>query len=209
MTTALETLAGLAGPALSNAPVSEAVASFRPLAAFLSLKNGFFAFDGALQVFPAAESVDSYSFDFWNSPLFWRHCYRGMTDNMLFFAQDIIGTQFAIRGDGVYAFEPETAACNFIGKNLEDWARAVLENADEMVGWSLALDWKEKNGPLKPIERLMPKIPIICNGPATLDNLRAVEAGRAMRARGNLAVAVSQAPAGAVIKPYDRLLFQE
>jgi hypothetical protein len=209
MTTALETLVGLAGPALSTGPFSEAVNSFRPLSALLTLKNGFFAFDGALQVFPSGDSVSSYSFDFWNSALFWRHCYRGMTENMLFFAQDIIGTQFAIRGDGVYAFEPETAATSFIGRTLEDWARAVLDNPDEVVGWAIATEWNEKHGALKPLDRLMPKIPIICNGPATLDNLRAVEGGRAMRARGNLAVAASTAPAGTVLKPYDLLLFQE
>ena len=60
----------------------------------LALKNGFYAFELALHVFPAQSCDQHIGLDLWNSETLWRSAYGEVTNGCGFFAEDIFGGQF-------------------------------------------------------------------------------------------------------------------
>jgi hypothetical protein len=58
------------------------------LFAMLTEKNGFYAFESSLHVFPV--TADSRSgLEGWNSESLWRQEYKDSTDGLLFFGEDV------------------------------------------------------------------------------------------------------------------------
>src|SRR5688500_15720487 len=70
----------------------------RDLTRMLAIKNGFFAFESALHVRPGRDSGELLGIAAWNAGSLWRDWYQGLTDGLLFFAEDAFGGQFAVRG---------------------------------------------------------------------------------------------------------------
>src|SRR6266704_327800 len=67
------------------------------LLALLRLKNGFYAFESALHVLPAAPFENEMTLSRWNSFGLWRHEYGELIgDEILFFAEDVFGDQFCV-----------------------------------------------------------------------------------------------------------------
>jgi hypothetical protein len=190
----------IAGSPFTGILVTGMAAKNQELKALLGMKNGFFAFESALRVFPAGDSSRSYSLDEWNSSDLWRNNYGKLALDLLFFAEDIFGTQFCLKDERVYSFDPETADLTLIGNNLEDWAQAILDDYNLLTGYSLAHEWQVANRELTPRERLMPKLPFVCGGEFALDNLIAIDAARSMRTRGNLANQIHTLADGAQIR---------
>ena len=62
------------------------------LLAILSQKNGFYAFEGALHVFPDVGVAPELGLYVWNQENLWKADYRGMADATVFFAEDAFGT---------------------------------------------------------------------------------------------------------------------
>ncbi|QGZ43375.1 SMI1/KNR4 family protein [Pseudoduganella flava] len=166
----------------------------------LGLKNGFYAFESALHVFPAGEGLGTTGVQEWNSRSLWRHSYGKLVDGMFFFAEDIFGGQFCVKDGAIYGFDPETADVTLIGQDLEEWAQAVLDDYDLQTGYSIAQEWQLQNGPLSPSDRLMPKIPFVLGGAFDISNLVAIERARGMRTRGNLATQIHDLPDGSQIR---------
>ncbi len=104
---------------ISSGPIRDPVAgaSFldrwgslgRELAELLRRKNGVYAFESALQVRPLQSEVPPLGLVEWNAPELWKGEYIDDLDSVLFFAEDIFGCQFCIRGDQICSFDPETA----------------------------------------------------------------------------------------------------
>jgi hypothetical protein len=182
-----EECAALAGPLADD------------LLALLSVKNGFYAFESALLVFPADPEHDR-GLERWNSRDVWRDEYGSLADGCLFFAMDVLGGQFCIADSRVFHFDPETTRKEPIAPDIQNWAALVLDDYRTQTGWPLAHEWQQRNRPLARSERLVPKTPFILGGEFVDTNLYALDAVKAMRFYGNLAKQIHDLPPGTPVQ---------
>jgi hypothetical protein len=203
---ALAKLAAIGGPPLSSAPATLPPAftglplpARRALETLLKEKNGFFAFESALRVFPAGTSELSYGLDEWNAPALWKTTYGSLAEGLCCFAEDVFGYQFVLGGDGVTLFDPETGDVRSVAASLEAWADEVLGDYAMLTGQPLAHEWQVAHGPLAPRDRLVARTPFVGGGAYEIENLVAVDAARGMRIRGPLAQQIHDLPDGASI----------
>ena len=166
----------------------------------LSRKNGFFAFESALRVFPNVTTEQSWGIGEWNSSSLWKNEYGGIADNVLCFAEDIFGGQFCLAERGVSRFDPESGAFDPVADDLESWAAKLLLNYGGMTGYGTAHAWQARNGPLPPRSRLMPKRPFVVGGTSEQANFVAIDSVRLMKNMGNLARQIHDLPNGSQIK---------
>lgn len=167
----LKTLVANASPGLSThqPELTEQLASLAgplhgELLEMLAQRNGFYAFEGALKVFPTHSSSKELGLADWNDNALWRHDYNGLADNCLFFAEDVFGGQFCIKDNGVYAFDPETASLEYLAAGIDDWAKVLLEDYQFLTGYPLAHQWQRQVGPIPAGKRLAPKVPFVLGG---------------------------------------------
>jgi hypothetical protein len=201
MSQSVEKLLSLAGEPLGPPLASAAGVDGQPLAgdlidAILSRTNGFYAFESALHVFPLTGHPGTFGIDSWNDPGLWRDLYRGLADGFLFFAEDVFGGQFALKDDRICSFDPETGESTQIAKSLDEWARALLDDFEVMTGHPIAHQWQVANGPVRPGDRLIPKVPFVLGGDYSMSNLIVMDAARGMRFRAELAVQIRDLPDG-------------
>ena len=169
-------------------------------AEMLAVRNGFYAFEGALHVFPSASYHVEIGIEEWNSEELWRGEYKGLADGLLFFAEDVLGCQFAINGDGVQTFNIETGSSEKMAEDLESWADAILADYDLHAGWSLAHEYQMLHGVIKPGQRLHAAIPFVAGGKYEVANLKAIDSVELMRFNGYLATQIRDLPDGAQIR---------
>lgn len=169
----------------------------------LEAKNGFYAFEHALHVFPLRSNITgTMTLEDWNSDTLWRNAYGGLADGLLFFAEDIFGDQFCLsaKQDGVFRFSAETAETTLVAESIEKWTDLLLSNYKGETGWTLAHEWQSKNGQLQFGQRLHPKIPFVLGGKYQLDNLYVGDAVERMLFNGDLASQLKDLPDGAQIR---------
>jgi hypothetical protein len=207
LTPSVEKLVSLTGPALVDAPPILSVRATRlagrradELLALLRERNGFYAYESALHVFPATEKTGVMDLDQWNSDELWRKEYGSMADRCLFFAEDAFGQPFVLRDDRVFTMESENGELEEIAEDLEGWARWILDDPDFATGYPLAREWQEMRGPLAPGKRLFPGVPFVLDGAYEIENLAEVDAIKAMRLRGKLARQLKNVPPGAKVE---------
>lgn len=208
---AIGKLLAIAGPPLLNADVDldqhmdrgTLVAAGRHSAAITDLlksRNGFFAFEGALRVYPPRSVPISYGLDEWNGPTLWRSEYSDLASGCFFFAEDAFGGQFCIAENAFWSFDPETGKRLHVAESLEEWASAILEDFEVLTGYKLIHEWQAIHGRLPGRQRLMPRVPFVAGGEFEISNLVAVDAASAMRVRGAIARQIRDLPDGAQIK---------
>lgn len=191
----------LSGSATDRHPAVRTYGSLgEELALFLAQKNGFFAFESALHVFPFGAFQSEMTIEEWNRPDLWRHEYGDLADDKLFFAEDVFGGQFCLSAGRVCSFEPETGEVKPIAEAIEDWCKIILADYEFMTGFPLAHEWQKRHGRLMSGTRLVPKRPFVLGGQYAIENLCAMDAIRGMRARGNLARQLKDVPDGAEIE---------
>ncbi|MEV8442645.1 SMI1/KNR4 family protein [Actinosynnema sp. NPDC051121] len=158
------------------------------LAGLLSVTNGFAVFDYGVQVFHSGPGGLGPELSAWNDDAAWKFTYGGLADDLLCFAQDLFGVQFAIEGGRrVSAFDPETGERRTIGGSLDDWAEWLLAEPDKRGTRSFAGRWQDEHGPLGHDDRLLPRTLFVLGGEYTDDNLVVCDAVTAMRVRGPVA----------------------
>lgn len=160
------------------------------LSLFLKQKNGFYAFESSLHVFPINSINNEIGLNEWNAKNLWISDYQGMADNAVFFAEDIFGGQFCIKSDGVHTFDPEIGETEFFAADLNEWAKLLLKEYKYLTGYPLAHDWQEHYGVLMAGKRLIPKVPLVLQGEFTIDNLAAIDAVKGMKWRADIAVQI-------------------
>ena len=202
--TRLEKLISISTDAL--APLPEAMPRFLAdwplgpeLYAMLTLRNGFYAFESALHVFPLTSDPAS-GLQAWNAESLWRHAYKDLAHGLLFFAEDVFQDQFCLSNKGVMRFDAETGQTTFLAGSIEAWADLILSDYSNQTGWQLAHDWQALNGPLPLGKRLMPKIPFMLQGKYSLDNLYVGNPLEGMTFKGDLAIKIRDLPEGAKIE---------
>lgn len=157
--------------------------------------NGFFLFNGGIQVFRVGEEGLGPDMLSWNTDELWKDTYAGLADDLFCF-----GCQFAIiGGQQVVRFDPESADTTPIGDSLEDWATWLLADPDVNGVNSFAHAFQKENGALEPGERLIPLQFFVMGGGYDFDNLSVKDATLAMQIRGPIAQKIHNAPDGATI----------
>jgi hypothetical protein len=198
----LSKLAGLGGAALSGPLAAEGSSTSSPagqLRALLAIKNGFYAFESALHVFPSSPG-DFISIEEWNSASLWRHNFEGLADGLYFFAEDIFGVQFYIQNDEVGVFEPETGDKDILASSVDEWASLILEDYCSLTGYPVAHQWQTANGRLAAGRRLTPRVPFVLGGDVSVSNLVDMAAVDGMLVRANLATQIRNLPEGAKVR---------
>lgn len=170
------------------------------LAGFLRRKNGFYAFESALHVFPACQEEGIIDLDSWNSPHLWIEEYGNMALETLFFAEGIFGDQFGVKGREIVRFEAETGLSEPIATSLEDWASLIVEDYNYQTGYPLAHKWQEKHGSLPCGQRLVAITPFVLGGDFDITNLFALDGVKAMRYHADLALRIRGVPNGTKIE---------
>lgn len=166
----------------------------------LWIRNGFYAFESALHVFPVATSGAIVSLDGWNSLESWRWDYGDLTRDCLFFAQDLVGGQFCVFENAVYKFDPETGDKTLLGHSLDDWAGAILRDHERLTLSPFGHEWQEKHGALPSGKRLAPKTPFVLGGEYSIDNLYLADGEKLMRFYANVAHQIRHLPDGAGVE---------
>jgi hypothetical protein len=203
MSDVLRKLGSIGSPPLARQPATIHLPDFdsfgqraEELLSMLRLKNGFYAFESALHVFPAAHFEGEMTLSQWNSPGLWRHEYQDLAEGCLFFAEDIFGNQFCIRDGQIGSFDAETGVVDHLTGTLEEWAGLILKDYDLHTAYRVAHHWQKEHGPVSIGKRLMLKRPLVLGGDYSLTNLFAVEAVEGMRLRGNIAKQIDGLPEG-------------
>ncbi len=126
MPTSLDKLLSMSSPSLNDAPPtpSERVRGLAgslagDLIRMLRARNGFYAFEGALHVFPSHSSQRGIGLEEWNDHALWRTAYHDMPDDRLFFAEDLFGGQFCVTDGEVHTFDPETGYLEYLADDIE------------------------------------------------------------------------------------------
>jgi len=167
----------------------------------LELKNGFYAFESALHVFPLTrDPAAGLNLEEWNSDSLWRSDYGDLTTGLLFFAEDVFQDQFCLSANGVLRFDAETGGSKPLAGSLEQWADGLLRDRNRETGWTFAHKWQLENGTLPHGKRLMPKTPFFLGGAYTLDNLWAGDAVEGIRFKADLAMQTRSVPDGAEVR---------
>ncbi len=171
----------------------------RQLVEMLSRKNGFYAFESALLVRPLWRGESPLGVMEWNSPPVWKGEYHEDFGAVLFFAEDIFGCQFCIRGDEICTFDPETATFEGMASSVEGWASEVMSDYSLHTGYPLAHEWQDLHGSLAPGYRLLPGCPFVCEGEFAVENLFATPELEGMSFRALLSNEIRDLPDGAKI----------
>jgi hypothetical protein len=205
MTWVEELLSISSGPLAQAPPDSPDLLTNYPLGpelmSILQRKNGFYAFESALHVFPLTSSVvPGATLAEWNSDLLWRSEYGDLTTGMLFFAENILQDQFCISASGVLRFDAETGGTKPMADSVESWAEIILRDYDREVGWTFANKWQAENGPIPPGKRLMPTIPFFLGGSYSTENLWAGDAVEGMLLKADLAIQTRNLPDGTQVR---------
>ncbi|CNK48988.1 hypothetical protein [Yersinia intermedia] len=166
----------------------------------LGKKNGFYAFESALHIFPFETTGEHIGIVDWNKTNLWIDSYDDLARDAVFFAEDIFGGQFCIRATGVYSFDPETGSFEYLEKDIEGWCELILTQYDLLTGYSLANTWQRENGLIPVGYRLVPKLPFVLGGEYKTNNLYLEQSVMAMKERANIALQIRDVPDGGSIQ---------
>ncbi|MDK9607392.1 SMI1/KNR4 family protein [Lelliottia wanjuensis] len=166
----------------------------------LAVKNGFYGFESALHVFPYESTDEEIGLLDWNEKSLWIAYYNDMALDAFYFAEDVFGSQFCVRNDGIYSFDPETADFSKIAETINDWCHLILNDYNILTGYSLAHSWQKLHGAIPPGHRLVPKIPFVTGGEYDIENLYLECTYKSLIARANLALQIRDIPDGNTIK---------
>jgi hypothetical protein len=198
----VDTILSIAGEAVvDSAPVRTMFPNLVDLYALLSERNGFYALESALHVFPSAvPGVPGRSLEEWNDPELWLNHYGPLRPKAVCFAEDAFGGQFLIKDGAVLAFNPETGDIADLAPDLSTWMQEVLIRFNYLAGYTVAHEWQLRNGALPVGHRLIPRVPFSCGGEFVAENVVPVEAVAAMRYWGNFAQEISALPDGTPLR---------
>jgi hypothetical protein len=204
----LSRLLSISSAAIAGPPSAEAIAKLtsgksvgleQELGSLLGDKNGFFSYESALVVRPLDYESQPLGILQWNNSSVWRAEYKVDLGESVFFAEDVFGVQFCIRDNFVQSFDPETGRFTKTADTLESWARWILEDHKVRTGWPLAHQWQTLHGALLPGTRLLPKVPFVCGGQFSTENLYALKDVHGMCFRASIANQLVGVPDGAKI----------
>ncbi len=141
-------------------------------------KNGFYAFESALHVYPLWDVDNVAGFYTWNSQtcdLF--TSLSAELQGKKVFASDAFGNQFGmdISTGEIWFVDIDLAEAFKVANSIDSWCERLLSDFETLTGYEIAKDWQTQNRALEPGERLFPKKPFILGGEWSVDNLWAAD----------------------------------
>lgn len=171
------------------------------LSSLLRVRDGFYAFESALHVFPSEPTLEgARSLTDWNDPEGWRQRYEDMAYGLFFFAENVLGDQFALSGEEIVSFSPETGEREALASSIGEWVDCILSDYNQLLAYPLAHEWQVINGPLGVGHRLIPKTPFVLGGEYDASNLYSIDAVIGMEVRAELATQIRDLPDGAKVR---------
>jgi hypothetical protein len=184
-------------PQLHAIPATVSSSAVEELSSLLTCRNGFYAFQDALHVFPAGDSESHIGFAAWNNEQLWRSEYdEDMVRELACFAEDTFGNQFCLYSGGIAFFDAETGEVEPFAASLSAWATTILDDPERTLCAHVARAWATERSPLRTGNRLVPTLPFVMGGTSSLDNLYELNAVAAMRLRGDIARQIRNLPDG-------------
>jgi hypothetical protein len=187
---------------LSNQALAE-VGHKDELLELLRLKNGFYAFESALHVFPLVmdDWFNSQDLLRWNAPTLWKHAFGKQAETLFAFAEDIFGYQFCSQGDQIVRFDPETGDVESVCSSVEEWAALICKDYNVQTGYPVAKAWQAKHGPIAQGNRLVPIYPLISKeGSYDVSNFYEVDDLKGMLSRADFARQIRNVQDGEQVK---------
>ena len=169
----------------------------------LGIKNGFYAFESALHVFPFGfdDSAGIQNLVQWNLPSTWKELFEKGTDALFCFAEDIFGYQFSSFQGRIVRFDPETGETEDLCGTVEEWASLICRDFNLQTGYQIALEWQATKGIIQPGNRLLPIYPFVSDlGTYELTNLYEIDAVKGMRSRADFARQIKLIPDGSRVR---------
>ncbi|MEU9065566.1 hypothetical protein AB0D60_01550 [Streptomyces sp. NPDC048306] len=166
----------------------------------ISERNGFYAFESALHVFPWGGG--EMSAEWWNLPDLWRGAYGDSFDGLTFFAEDAFGFQFAVSDIGFHSFNPETGDVESMGRTSEEWSKQIMDDFEFHTGHPVIREWQQLNGALSSGFRLSPRTPFVLGGEFSVESMRSVASVDLMRFRADLYRQLKGVPDGSQVRIY-------
>lgn len=204
--TSLAKLLDISSPSLATSTIDDDY--FTPfgergaeIKAMLAERNGLYAMESALHVFPYCGDGAHAGGDLvtWNAASTWKEHYQHLPLPLLCFAEDIFGGQFATDGETIQQLDPETGELTHFADDVEGWAYAILDDYEVHTGYPLAHSWQKGKGRIAPGQRLIPVVPFVLGGEFKAHNMRAVPAVAGMHHRAAIANQIHDLPDGAKI----------
>ncbi len=166
----------------------------------LSMHNGLAAFEGGLRIFGTTPGALPTLQD-WNKQDGWRSEYRELIKkNLVFFAEDVFGNQFAFDDERVVYFDVENGRATPFANSFSDWLAIILEDPLDTLQLMLYKNWLNKGERLEPSEHLCPTYPFVVKADPPLHELYRVNSVQDMRYKGHFAYQIKDVPDGAQIK---------
>jgi hypothetical protein len=171
------------------------------LKGLLVVKNGFYAFESSLLLRGVRTVRPPMDLVSWNDRGLWVGEYGELIKGrMLFFGEDVFGTQFAIRSDRVVMFDPETGGVDDVAGSVEEWATLLLERYAYYTGHPVAHEWQVRNGPLPQGKKLLPTKLFAFGGKFTVENMGPVDEVESMRFRASIARQIKEVGDGTAVR---------
>jgi len=167
----------------------------------LRQRNGFFCYHRSLHFFGACRAPRYHSLLQWNDPEGWRKEYRSLAENLIFFAEDVFGYQFALRDKKIVRFDFESGVCKPMARSFRKWFQLLEKRIDEHSGWPVAVHWEEIQGQSIPFEsHLSVYPPFIAGGEYDAEHLKPIDRFQHMGFSGHLAWQIKDLPDGTQIE---------
>lgn len=167
--------------------------------AFLSARNGLYAFARGLHVFGLDESKPYHDARARNRGA-WREAYGPKLEGVTFFAEDVFGNAFCMRGGDAFSFDPETAKLEKVGAGFGGWANYVVGDLAYATGGGVAKAFAAANGPIPWDSRLSPIKPFVMGGEYALANLRLLAWDKSLQLRSEIYRQIKDLPEGAKVE---------
>jgi hypothetical protein len=134
------------------------------LADFYGGFNGGYFWDRALLLRPTQDDLGPLSVARWNESSLWRGLYGGAAAGLTFFGEDTFGVQFALHGNNVVSFDPETAEVSHCAGGFDEFVDLVVSEAEFYTGFPVLRAWEAEHGALEVGHRLVPRQAFMLGG---------------------------------------------
>lgn len=161
------------------------------------ISNGGFFFDTSLHIYGVCKSPAYDSITYVNNII--GHEYGELAKNLVFFAQEALGNQFAFSDKGVVMFNIETAEVDLLSEDFASFVDALFNDLDYLTGRGFIAEWKRKNN-LTFDQRLCAKKPFVVGGDYGIENFYAQFFPTYLSSNANIAKQIHDLPDGTEIK---------
>ena len=166
----------------------------------LDRREGFYGFRRSLHVFGRVREPRFHSVFVWNDPDGWVSEYGDLADNLLFFAENVFGDQFAFDGERIIHFAAETGARTDLAKDVEQWLTLLLKEPERYLDFDGVAAWSDRNGLVPLGEHLVPDVPFVLSSGDVANKLSTTDAFKSMGFKGTIARQIKDLPDGAQIE---------